>query len=78
VPLEDDALEAVVASGAIDVLAWIEDEAILSLPLVPRHAACRMRCEENELEPSGLAQSKAGAFAGLASLRPKPGRAGPT
>jgi uncharacterized protein len=78
VPLDDDALDAVVTSGAIDVLAWIEDEAILSLPLVPRHAACRMQYKENELGSSGLAQRTAGAFASLASLRPKPGRAGPT
>jgi uncharacterized protein len=77
VAIDDDGLEAVVASGAIDVLAWIEDEAILSLPLVPRHAACRTGYEEDE-RLSGLEPSKAGAFAGLARWWPKPGRAGPS
>lgn len=43
VALDDDALEAIVAAGSSDAVAWIEDEAILSLPLVARHSNCRTR-----------------------------------
>lgn len=39
-PIEDDEVDAVVGSRHMDVAAWVEDEAILSLPLVPRHDHC--------------------------------------
>lgn len=38
--LEDDSRDYLSASRSLDVIALIEDEALLSLPLVPRHAAC--------------------------------------
>jgi uncharacterized protein len=41
-PIEDDEVEEVVGSASMDLLSWIEDEAILSLPLVPRHATCEL------------------------------------
>ena len=41
-PLEDDDdAEAIVGGHNTDLAAWIEDEAILSLPLVPRHDDCQ-------------------------------------
>ena len=40
VPIDNDEIDAVVGSHAMNILEWIEDEAILSLPLVPRHAEC--------------------------------------
>jgi DUF177 domain-containing protein len=40
IPIEDDELEAVVGSHAMALLPWIEDEAILSLPLIARHNDC--------------------------------------
>lgn len=40
-PIEDEA-DAVIGSQAMDVIAWVEDEAILSLPLVPRHQECSL------------------------------------
>jgi uncharacterized protein len=40
-PIEEEA-DAVIGSPAMDVFAWIEDEAILSLPLVPRHHECSL------------------------------------
>ena len=40
-PIEDDEFEDVVGSRHMDLAEWVEDEAILSLPVVPRHAACR-------------------------------------
>ena len=39
-PIEDDEIDAVVGSRALNIHDWVEDEAILSLPLVPRHDAC--------------------------------------
>lgn len=39
-PIDDDENEAMVGSRSVNVRDWIEDEAILSLPLVPRHDAC--------------------------------------
>ena len=39
-PIEDDEIEAVVGSRNMSVHDWVEDEAILSLPLVPRHDEC--------------------------------------
>jgi uncharacterized protein len=35
--MEDDALEPLVASSQFDLLATIEDEILLSLPLIPKH-----------------------------------------
>ena len=40
-PIEDDEIEAVVGSRNMSVHDWVEDEAILSLPLVPRHDKCQ-------------------------------------
>jgi uncharacterized protein len=39
-PVEDDEIEAIVGSRNMNVHDWIEDEAILLLPLVPRHGEC--------------------------------------
>ncbi len=41
-PIEDDEFEDVVASHQMPVAPWVEDEAILSLPVVPRHESCRL------------------------------------
>jgi len=40
-PIEEDDIDVIVGSRYLDVAAWIEDEAILSLPIVPRHDDCR-------------------------------------
>ncbi len=39
-PIEDDEIDTIVGSRTLNILDWIEDEAILSLPLVPRHDEC--------------------------------------
>ena len=39
-PIEDDEIEMIVGSRSMSVYDWVEDEAILSLPLVPRHGEC--------------------------------------
>lgn len=38
--LNDDSVEAIVGSGEMDIVALVEDEALLSLPLSPRHEVC--------------------------------------
>ena len=67
--LENDEVDAVEVDGdgELDVLSLVEDEIILALPIVPRHADCRM---------PGVAGTHGGArgqspFAALAGLRSK-------
>lgn len=64
-PIEDDEVEEVVGSPAMDVLAWIEDEAILSLPLVPRHEDCAVPLPAAEVAGAG----RPNPFAALAGLK---------
>ncbi|MGB3429529.1 MAG: YceD family protein [Burkholderiaceae bacterium] len=64
-PIEDDEVEEVVGSPAMDLLAWVEDEAILSLPLVPRHVDCAMPFADEEVADSG----RPSPFAALAKLK---------
>ncbi|MBC8120004.1 MAG: DUF177 domain-containing protein [Burkholderiaceae bacterium] len=65
-PIDDDEIDAVVGSRAMSVADWVEDEAMLSLPLVPRHVGCLM--------PSGSshttdAVATPNPFAALSALR---------
>jgi uncharacterized protein len=46
-PMEDDALEPLVMSSQFDLLGTIEDEILLSLPLIPKHP-------EGMCEPAAL------------------------
>ena len=38
--LEDDEIEVIVGSKAFDIMALIEDEALLAIPLSPKHEVC--------------------------------------
>jgi DUF177 domain-containing protein len=38
--LADDMIEVIVGSRAFDIIELIEDEALLALPLAPKHATC--------------------------------------
>jgi uncharacterized protein len=38
--LDDDSVEVVVGSNALDLTALIEDEALLALPISPKHDVC--------------------------------------
>lgn len=38
--LDDDAIDVIVGSNAFDVAKLIEDEALLAIPLAPKHATC--------------------------------------
>ena len=65
-PIEDDELEVVVGSTAMALLPWIEDEAILSLPLVPRHQDCGLAPAETADEAES---GRPNPFAALARLK---------
>ncbi|HTN50005.1 MAG TPA: YceD family protein [Burkholderiaceae bacterium] len=41
VPIVDDDVDVIVGSHSMAVAPWVEDEAILSLPVVPRHDDCQ-------------------------------------
>ena len=47
----DDAIERILGSQRLDVLALVEDEIILSLPYVPKHDVCPSLPEPLEEEP---------------------------
>ncbi|AVY94289.1 DUF177 domain-containing protein [Microvirgula aerodenitrificans] len=63
---EDEDLDGILAEEELDVLALIEDEVLLGLPLAPRHDDCR---------PDAIEKAKAdkpNPFAVLAALKRKP------
>ncbi len=65
-PIEDVEVEEVVGSANMALLPWIEDEAILSLPLVPRHDDCALPVDvESEAAP----ERRPSPFAALAGLK---------
>ena len=65
-PIEDVEDEAVIGSTAMALLPWIEDEAILSLPLVPRHEDCVFPGERDDEPDEGGSRRP---FAALAMLK---------
>lgn len=60
--LDDDEVDAIEVDGELDVLALVEDEVLLALPIAPRHVNCT---------PSSGAEAatEESPFAALASLR---------
>jgi uncharacterized protein len=38
--LDDDSVDVIVGSGAMDIMMLVEDEVLLALPLSPRHDIC--------------------------------------
>jgi uncharacterized protein len=66
-PIEgDEDVEPIVGSHSMDIVAWVEDEAILSLPLVPRHDDCHARLPA---EAADEAPARPNPFAVLADLK---------
>jgi uncharacterized protein len=63
-PIEDDDVDPIVGSHALDLHSWIEDEVILSLPLVPRHEQCSPP-PQREADPGS--SSRPNPFAELAA-----------
>lgn len=65
--LESDDFDAIPASRELSLLSLVEDEVLLALPLVPRHADCVL---PGTVGAAGLQQeSKASPFAMLADLK---------
>lgn len=69
--LDDESEEDVlVFGGAFDLIELVEDELLMSLPLVPRHERCpvdvQLAAADPDFEESAV---KPSPFAGLASLR---------
>lgn len=60
--LEDDEIDALEVGNDLDVIALVEDEVLLALPIAPRHDDCQPP------RPDGGVQ-KESPFAGLAALR---------
>lgn len=60
--LENDAIDALEVDGELDVVALVEDEVLLALPIAPRHEDCEPP------RPEG-GTGKESPFAALASLR---------
>ena len=60
----DDEVDRVLATRSMAVAALVEDEVILALPMVPRHARCPARLEDSDSDGG-----QASPFAALAALR---------
>jgi uncharacterized protein len=68
VPIDDDEeAEAIVGGHSADLAAWIEDETILSLPLVPRHDDCKPVGVQSSAEPAATVRPS--PFAVLSDLK---------
>ena len=65
-PIEDVETEEVAGSSSMGLLPWIEDEAILSLPLVPRHDDCTLPLAR---EGESTQERRPNPFAALARLK---------
>jgi uncharacterized protein len=72
-PIEDDEVDVIVGGHQTDVVAWMEDEALLSLPLVPRHDECIPAASFTTavVDPAGpdLRPKAFGALAGFKPVR---------
>lgn len=71
VPIDpEEEAEPLVAGRAFDLYALVEDEAILALPISPRHPHCRGPEIEGR-EGVGRSAGRPSPFAALALLRPR-------
>lgn len=66
--LEADGYDAIPADRELAVMALIEEEVLLALPLVPRHADCQMPAASMVMAPVEE-ESAASPFAALAGLK---------
>jgi uncharacterized protein len=63
--LADEPVEVIVGSKAMDVLAMIEDEALLALPVAPKHQACSGQTPADKMQDA----KKESPFAVLKNLK---------
>lgn len=68
-PLDEDAHDAIVGSARFDTLDLVEDEALLALPLVPRHAQCALPAGAGAADSAAVRDNP---FAVLAALKRPP------
>lgn len=65
---DDDPTEVIVIDGKVDLIDLIEDEALLSLPLSPRHEVCpdkdAGRWKEEKVSPFAVLKGMKGAAGG--------------
>jgi uncharacterized protein len=69
---DDDEHDLLVSSRHFDLAALIEDEAIMALPLAPRHADCHppaLPAAAGDDDPTDADPVEPGAFAALEALR---------
>jgi len=66
-PLDDDEADVIVGSHHFNLIAQIEDELLLALPVSPRHAVC----PDDALPEAAEAEKKPSPFAVLANLKTK-------
>jgi uncharacterized protein len=70
-PIAEDEVDVIVGSRQMSLGDWIEDEVILSLPLVPRHDDCRPAVVlDAPAEEVDVGDRRPNPFAVLASLKP--------
>jgi uncharacterized protein len=65
-PIDDTPEEALLASHRFDVTALVEDQALLALPISPRHERCMAPAEDGE--PAAPAADTHRPFEALAAL----------
>lgn len=72
-PLEEDEVDVIAGDRQLDVARWVEDEAILSLPLVPRHVEgdpdCRPAVPLVESDDETMSGDRPSPFAALAGVK---------
>lgn len=70
IPVEDSPEEPLLGSTRFDLLALVEDEAILALPISPRHVTCEGEAASAPAS-SDAASERPHPFASLAQLKPR-------
>jgi uncharacterized protein len=72
-PLEEDEADVIAGARDMDIVRWVEDEAILSLPLVPRHAEgdphCRPAAPLADGDDDATLGEQSSPFAALAGIK---------
>lgn len=69
--LESDDFDAIPASRELSLLSLVEEEVLLALPIVPRHADCVLPATAGDVDVAVDQESKPSPFAVLAGLKKK-------
>jgi uncharacterized protein len=72
IPVDESDEEPLLGSARFDLVTLIEDDAILALPMSPRHATCDDTVSpDGPVGADGVAQERPHPFAALAKLKPR-------